>query len=480
MNKIASILYSMLIFIFIFILFLPLNICVASVENKVNQIETEIIDESIMEPEWLEPSTDKNEQLNAENNSNRSRGKGRSLLGSYKGLTYYSQADKRWANKFYTSTNNLNQTMKSSGCGPTAAAIVVSSSIGEILPPTMADLFVENGFRTANNGTAWSAFPFIANYFAFNSYNYTTSFNTAIDYLRKGYFVIVSCGNGLFTTNGHYVVLVGINENTISIYDTYMYDGKFDIPSRKGKVSISGNTIYCSIENFRKYANYRAFWCYSNNDSSGNSSNSSSVNKYSTGTYKVTASVLRVRSGPGTNYRVMTRIKRGNTYVIDKISGIWGHLSNGAGWICLDYCNKLTTSGNPPKNYSLGIYVVATKSLPLRIRIGPGTNYRTVSKLAKGSRVTINKINGSWGHLSNNKGWIYLGYCRKANSKNYSSGLYRVTASALRVRTGPGTNYRIKTRVYRNTRQKIDYTRKNWGHLSDGAGWICLDYCKKI
>lgn len=303
--------------------------------------------------------------------------------------------------------------MKSSGCGPTAAAIVVSSSIGEILPPTMADLFVQNGFRTPNNGTSWSAFPFVANYFAFNNYEYTTSFNTAINYLRKGYFIIVSCGNGLFTTNGHYVVLVGITGNNIAIYDTYMYNGKFNIPSRKGKVTISGNTIYCTIENFNKYANFRAFWCFSNNngvENSGTSSNTSSIKKYTTGTY-----------------------------------------------------------------------IVATKSLPLRIRSGPGTNYRIVSRLTKGRRVSINKTIGKWGHLSNNKGWIYLGYCRKLDSTNsYSSGLYRVKTSALRVRTGPGTNYRIKTRVYKNTRLRIDNTRGNWGHLSNGAGWICLDYCKKI
>lgn len=41
---------------------------------------------------------------------------GLKLLGAYQGLTYYSQADTRWANKLYTSTNNKKQTMKSSAC----------------------------------------------------------------------------------------------------------------------------------------------------------------------------------------------------------------------------------------------------------------------------------------------------------------------------------------------------------------------------
>ena len=262
----------------------------ASIRTMVKSIENEIIDESTIEPEPFD--YDENE-LNTLNFS-RNRGEGRNLIGPYQGLTYYSQADSRWANKLYTSTNNNNQTMKSSGCGPTAAAIVVSSSIGNILPSTMADLFVKEGFRTVANGTSWSAFPFISNYFAFDNYEYTSNFEKALNNLRNGNIIIVSCGNGLFTTNGHYIVLVGINNNTISIFDTYMYNGKFDIPSRKGKVTIKGNTIYCTIENFIKYSNYRAFWCYSNNEK--NSIHNNLI--YNTGNYKVTANVLMVRSGP--------------------------------------------------------------------------------------------------------------------------------------------------------------------------------------
>lgn len=47
-----------------------------------------------------------------------STGNGLSLLGSYQGLTYYSQADSRWANVMYSSTGNTSQTMKSSACRP--------------------------------------------------------------------------------------------------------------------------------------------------------------------------------------------------------------------------------------------------------------------------------------------------------------------------------------------------------------------------
>ena len=61
-------------------------------------------------------------------------------LGKYQGLTYYSQADKRWANHMYSAINDRSQTMLTSGCRPTAAAMVVSSIKGVITPDKMRRL----------------------------------------------------------------------------------------------------------------------------------------------------------------------------------------------------------------------------------------------------------------------------------------------------------------------------------------------------
>jgi len=55
---------------------------------------------------------------------------------------------------------------------------------------------------------------------------------------------------------------VSVDNNTIKIYDPYLYNGKFDTSTRRGKVQVSGNTVYCSVENFRKYANYKGFFAY--------------------------------------------------------------------------------------------------------------------------------------------------------------------------------------------------------------------------
>ena len=146
-------------------------------------------------------------------------------LGDYKGLTYYSQIDSRWSSHIYTSVGNYSQTIGSSGCGPTSAAMIVTATKGTITPPEMGDLFIEHGYRSANQGTYWSAFRWVADTFDIE-YRETTNIDTAIDLLRDNHYVVVSVGNGLFTTGGHFIVLTEINGDTISVYDPYLYARK--------------------------------------------------------------------------------------------------------------------------------------------------------------------------------------------------------------------------------------------------------------
>jgi uncharacterized protein YgiM (DUF1202 family) len=55
----------------------------------------------------------------------------------------------------------------------------------------------------------------------------------------------------------------------------------------------------------------------------------------------VTTDVLNVRTGPGINYGIATQVHRDDVYTIVAKSGNWGQLKSGAGWICLDYTEKL-------------------------------------------------------------------------------------------------------------------------------------------
>ena len=61
------------------------------------------------------------------------------------------------------------------------------------------------------------------------------------------------------------------------------------------------------------------------------------------GVYKVIVDELNIRQGPGTSYSVKGVVKKGEAYTITQLSGSWGKLKSGAGWINVNakYCTKV-------------------------------------------------------------------------------------------------------------------------------------------
>lgn len=84
-------------------------------------------------------------------------------------------------------------------------------------------------------------------------------------------------------------------------------------------------------------------------NSSGNSSSSSSNSGSGFKPYvaKVTADVLNIRKGAGTNYAKVGTVKKGEAYtIVEEKSGQgsnkgYGRLKSGAGWVSLDYMKKI-------------------------------------------------------------------------------------------------------------------------------------------
>lgn len=56
---------------------------------------------------------------------------------------------------------------------------------------------------------------------------------------------------------------------------------------------------------------------------------------------EITANLLNVRAGAGTNYKITTRVKKNERYTIVDEKGGWGKLKSGAGWISLKYTKKV-------------------------------------------------------------------------------------------------------------------------------------------
>lgn len=390
-----------------------INEAINIVANEINLSSTEIpelteTDEQTIEVQETESEGFEEQGLVAYEGAN---GTPDVSVGEYAGLTYYSQVDSRWANKMYSSIGDTSQTIGTSGCGPTSASMVVSSIRGTITPNIMSDLYVQNGYRSANQGTYWSAFKWTADVFNID-YSEEYKLNNVVEKLKQGYYIIASCNQGLFTYGGHFITLVGVEGNYIKVYDPYLYNGKFDVSSRRGKAEVKGNTVYVSIDNFREYANYQKFFCFKNDREevkentttpiivNNNVSNISNVN------YKVKITAnggLNIRKGASTSYSKLGTYSKNSIVTILNENNNW--LKTNLGWICATYTSRNTTINNNQK-YSTGLYKVNCSKL--NVRTGAGTNYRikplsqlTYSARRQGGYIrnvkcTVTKVNGNW------------------------------------------------------------------------------------
>ena len=264
-------------------------------------------------------------------------------LGDYVGLTYYSQIDSRWRYHQYSSIGDSSQTIGTSGCGPTSAAMIVTATRGAITPDQIGDLFVQYGYRSASNGTYWSAFRAVADEFNIG-YTETSDIQRALQLLESNNYVVVSVGNGLFTTGGHFIVLTELNGNTITVYDPYLYSGKFDTSTRRGKVTVDGNKVYVSVSNFINYANAKGFFCYEHDGTATENTGNVTTSTYTR--YVNTNSLnLNVRNAP--NGSVIGSLKKGTQVTVAENNGSWSRITNPtSGWVSSSYLSTSYVSSS--------------------------------------------------------------------------------------------------------------------------------------
>lgn len=119
---------------------------------------------------------------------------------------------------------------------------------------------------------------------------------------------------------------------------------------------------------------------------------------------------------------------------------------------------------------------------------------RVLGQTGKGT-FTITEVKNGWGKLKSGAGWIYLentSYVKIGSEVNSASASpsstsykVKITADALNIRKGPGTNYGINSTIQDNGIYTIvdeasGQGATKWGKLKSGAGWISLDYAARI
>jgi hypothetical protein len=100
---------------------------------------------------------------------------------------------------------------------------------------------------------------------------------------------------------------------------------------------------------------------------------------------------------------------------------------------------------------------------------------------AKSQKGAFKNLNNAKKVADENPGYkVYNKAGKVVYPVSFENYLITVTASALNVRTGPGTNYGIATTIPRGGAYTIVEESNGWGKLKSGAGWICLDYTERI
>ena len=118
------------------------------------------------------------------------------------------------------------------------------------------------------------------------------------------------------------------------------------------------------------------------------------VDENESSTYRVTASSLNVRKGPGTSYAKAYSLSNGQTVKVDSIANGWAKLSDG-NYVSAQYLVKVSapTTGNGDTMY------VTCRTL--NVRKGPGTSYAKAGTLSRGNAVKVVNVTNGWAELDN-------------------------------------------------------------------------------
>lgn len=180
----------------------------------------------------------------------------------------------------------------------------------------------------------------------------------------------------------------------------------------KGK-NVTWHSMYCSTTCPGNYLRSKMDYIVSEANKINNSGTSSNNDKKEGYLVTIDTDVLRVRAGAGTNYDIVTTVKRGEVYtIVEEKNGQgaskWGRLKSGAGWISLDYTDKYKSSNNSTSSkYVLGKYQVNTAK-GLNVRSGAGTNHKIVKAYTNETRFDTYEIKNNWARTPSRMGMFRL------------------------------------------------------------------------
>ncbi|UNP76334.1 SH3 domain-containing protein [Bacillus nitratireducens] len=228
----------------------------------------------------------------------------------------------------------------------------------------------------------------------------------------------------------------------------------------------------------------------SSNAGSSNNNTNNTV-KPASGNYTVNVSSLRVRTGPSTSHTTIGSVKKGQVVQVVGEVQDWFKI-NYAGqtaYLSKDYVTKggsnenATQGNNQEQNNNVtvqtgGTYVVNATSL--RVRTGPATYHSVIGGVLNGTKLNVVGSEGSWFKVNyqGKTGYVSSEFVKfvkggtttpeQPEQPNQGAiGDYYINASALNVRSGEGTNYRIIGALPQGQKVQV---------ISENSGWSKINY----
>ncbi|PHG63586.1 C40 family peptidase [Bacillus toyonensis] len=210
------------------------------------------------------------------------------------------------------------------------------------------------------------------------------------------------------------------------------------------------------------------------------------------GNYTVNVSSLRVRTGPSTSHTTIASITKGQVVQVVGEVQDWFKINYAgqAAYISKDYVtkggsNENGSQGNNQNNnvtvQTGGTYVVNATSL--RVRTGPAAYHSVIGGVLNGTTLNVVGSENGWFKVNyqGNTGFVSSEFVKfvkggtttpeqpkQPEKPNQGAiGDYYINASALNVRSGEGTNYRILGALPQGQKVQV---------ISENSGWSKINY----
>jgi N-acetylmuramoyl-L-alanine amidase len=200
---------------------------------------------------------------------------------------------------------------------------------------------------------------------------------------------------------------------------------------------------------------------------------------------------LRVRTGPGTSFRIIGFLNKGQAVTVLDNNENWIKVSStfGEGWVAKQYIDIKTSVkednlsiSNGTNKASSGIVIGDT----LNVRKEPTTTSSVMGKLAKGTTVTIYSKQNNWYEIrfSNQHAWVSSEFINnQTDTTKASQGVIgTVTASSLSVRNSSSLDSTIIGTVSKGQSFTILEEDNNWVKIEykpGSFGWTAGWYLEK-